>query len=202
LNPSKQSVIIFESNSYPYGISYEEWIRLWWKWLISIPKGKNPAFDNTGDQCNISQDNPHVWFLAGTFGDVPAIRKCTVPEGKALLFPVINYECSFADAPSFRSEQELEEKCKQEMDQIGNMNASLDARKINVHDYRVHSRCFTVNIPPDNCLGAVSGTTRIASDGFWLFIEPLPPGTHTLISYGSCMAGKIKIDCTFQLVIE
>jgi hypothetical protein len=59
-----------------------------------------------------------------------------------------------------------------------------------------------VNIPPDNCLGAVSGTTRIASDGFWLFIEPLPPGTHMLRSFGSCMSGRIKIDCTFQLVVE
>lgn len=198
---SKQSRTIFDTNSYPYGKSYAEWITLWWKWLISIPKEKSPAFDTTGEQCNISQDNHHVWFLPGTFGG-PANRKCTIPKGRALLFPVINYECSFADTPSIKSEQELEEKCRQEMDHIGDINASLDGKKVHIHNYRVHSRCFTVNIPPDNCLGALSGMTRIASDGYWLFIEPLPPGNHMLTSFGSCMSGRIKIDCTFQLVIK
>jgi hypothetical protein len=202
LGYSIQSGRIYNINSYPHGKDYEEWITLWWKWLISIPKEKSPAFDSTGDLCSISQGNPHVWFLAGTFGEHPAYRKCTVPSGKALLFPVINYECSFADAPSIRSEEELEEKCRQEMDQVGDMNASLDGKKINIHNYRVHSRCFTVDIPPNNCLGAVSGITRIASDGYWLFIAPLSPGNHVLTSFGSCMSGKIKIGCTFGLTIE
>jgi hypothetical protein len=194
--------MIYNTNSCPYGKDYEEWIALWWKWLISIPKEKSPAFDTSGERCSISQRNRHVWFLAGTFGEPSASRRCIIPNGKALLFPVINYECSFADDPSMRSEQELEEKCRQEMDQIGDLNASLDGEEINVHKYRVHSRCFTINIPRDNCLGAVGGTTRIASDGYWLLIGPLAPGDHVLRSFGSCMSGRIKIDCSLKLVIK
>jgi hypothetical protein len=51
----------------------------------------NPIVDNTGKHAGINQGGP-VWFLAGTPGDnkIP-IRKCIVPYGKALLFPVINY---------------------------------------------------------------------------------------------------------------
>lgn len=193
--------MLYDTNSSPYGKSYAEWINLWWKWLISIPINMNPAFDPTGQFSTAIQNNSKVCFLAGTFGG-PANRSCVIPHGKAILFPVINYECSFADAPSIDTESGLERRCKQEMDEIGDMKASLDGERIDIHKYRVHSRCFTVNIPPNNCLGAVSGTTRISSDGYWLFIRPLPPGHHVLRSFGSCMSGKIRIGCTFQLVIK
>jgi len=201
LNSSEEPVTIHDINCHPYGRSYEEWIRLWWKWLISIEKDKNPAFDHTGQLCATSQHSQQVWFLAGTFGG-PTVRKCIIPKGKAILFPIINYECSFADAPSIRSEEELEARCRQEMDQIGDIYASVDGKKIEVRDYRVKSKCFNISIPPNNCLGATGGETKIASDGYWLFIEPLPTGNHVIRSFGSCLAGKIQIGCTFRLTIK
>lgn len=201
LNSSKVPVMIYDTDSHPYDISYEEWIRRWWKWLISIQKVKNPGIDSTGKLCGTDQDNPHVWFLAGTFGG-RTYRKCIIPYGRAILFPIINYECSFADAPSLRSEEELEKHCRHEIDQIGDIYASVDGKKIDVQNYRVKSKCFTVDVPPNNCLDAINGTTRIASDGYWLFIEPLPTGSHVLKSFGSCLAGKIKICCTFRFTIK
>ena len=201
VSSSIQPIMIYDTSSHPCGKSYEEWIRLWWKWLISIQKNKNPAFDRTGELCHTSQDSTPVWFLAGTFGG-PTIRKCAIPKGKAILFPIINYECSFADAPSIRSEEELEKQCRQEMDQIGDIYASIDGNKIEVQGYRVKSKCFTVHIPPNNCLGAISGVTRIASDGYWLFIESLSIGNHVIKSFGSCLAGKIQIGCTYRLTIK
>jgi hypothetical protein len=193
--------MIYDIDSRPYGISFEGWIRLWWKWLISIERVKNPAFDLTGKLCATAQDSPNVWFLAGTFGG-HADRKCTIPKGKSILFPIINYEASFADAPSIRSEEELEEQCRHEIDDIGDIYVTVDGKKIELQNYRVKSRCFTVDIPPNNCLGATNGTTRIASDGYWLFFEPLHSGIHVLKSFGSCMAGKIQIGCTFKLTIK
>lgn len=162
---------------------------------------KNPAFDRPEQLCATSQNNSNVWFLAGTFGGI-AHRKCTIPKGMSILFPIINYEASFADAPLLRTEEELEERCRHEIDDIGEIYVSVDGKKIDVQNYRVKSRCFTVNIPPNNCLGAIKGTTRIASDGYWLFIEPLPPGNHVLKSFGSCLAGRIQIGCTFRLTIK
>ena len=37
-----------------------------------------------------SQSGP-VWFLADTYGTKRTIRTCTVPRGKHLFFPLINY---------------------------------------------------------------------------------------------------------------
>jgi hypothetical protein len=177
------------------------WIQLWWKWLISIPKEMNPALDTTGQFCSVSQPYPNVWFLAGTFGG-SVTRYCTIPYGKALFFPVINYETSFADESTLRTEKQLEDVCRSEIDDIRDIYASVDGESIDVRKYRVKSESFEVDMPPNNCLGTLTGLTKIASDGYWLFIDSLPVGNHLLTSFGSCMSGRIKIGCTYELVIK
>lgn len=194
------SSCIFNPSSKPFNIGFPEWTAYWWKWLISIPRFRNPAFDDTGEFGGTFQCTPDVWFLAGTFGG-SADRSCTVPTGKAILYPVINYECSFADQTYVTTEQGLEKRCKTEMDQIGDLYAKLDGEEIELRNYRVKSGCFTIDIPTNNCIGAVAGTTTMASDGFWLFFDNLPRGRHELISFGSCLAGRIKIGCTYHLII-
>jgi hypothetical protein len=87
------------------------------------------------------------------------------------------------------------------MDQIGDMYASIDGESIDVVKYRVQSGCINVELPADNCLGTIKGITKFASDGYWVSLEPLSIGNHLLRS-GSCMSGKIKIGCTFQLEIK
>jgi hypothetical protein len=193
--------MIYETNSSPYGKSYTLWIKLWWKWLISIPKERNPALDTTGQFCSVSQPYSNVCFLAGTFGG-SVTRNCTIPYGKALLFPVINYETSFAYEPSVRTEKQLQELCLSEIDDIRDIYASIDGESIDVRKYRVKSGCFEVDMPPNNCLGTLDGLTKIASDGYWLFVDSLPVGNHLLRSFGSCMSGRVKIACTYQLTIE
>jgi hypothetical protein len=177
-----------------------DWTILWWKWFISIPVDRSPALDSTGELSGTSQYQPNVWFLAGTFGG-SANRSCTIPKNKAILFPIINYQCSFADGPSFRTEDDLEERCRLEIDKIVEISAALDNKPIPTNKYRVHSKCFMVSMPPNNSLGVISGTTTMASDGYWLFIEPLPVGMHKLTSFGSCLAGRIRIGCTYDIQI-
>jgi hypothetical protein len=201
LTTTRQSIIIFDTNSSPYGISFSMWIRRWWKWLISIPSDRNPAIDATGQFCSVSQPCTNVWFLAGTFGDTVS-RDCTIPYGKSLLFPVINYETSFAAEPSIKTEKQLEEICLSEIDDIRNIHASIDGETVEVRRYRAQSGCFEVDIPPNNCLGTAQGVTKIASDGYWLFVDSLNVGTHKLKSFGSCKSGRIKIGCTYNLIIK
>ena len=65
----------------------------WRQWAYSIPTSQNPQEDATGQYCMVGQRGP-VWFLAGVFLGWPGTitRTCTVPEGKALFFPVINQD--------------------------------------------------------------------------------------------------------------
>jgi hypothetical protein len=79
---------VFDSDSKPFNIPLTEWTSIWWKWLHSMPGDRSPASDTRGQFCSTSQHNPHVWFLAGTFGG-SAVRYSTIPYGKTVLFPVI-----------------------------------------------------------------------------------------------------------------
>jgi hypothetical protein len=49
---------------------------------------------------------------------------------------------------------------------------------------RSTSKLFTLTIPPDTHEQAnlVPGTDKSASDGWWVFLKQIPPGTHT-VSY-------------------
>src|SRR6266496_2548805 len=79
----------------PSSKTYAQWCAEWCEWLLSIPKGNNPVFDDTGQNSAHNQKGS-VWFLAGTTGG-HAHRKCIIPAGMGILFPIVEKECSFAE---------------------------------------------------------------------------------------------------------
>lgn len=193
--------LLFDPNSKPYGVTLPEWTTRWWKWLLSLPAQKNPASDKSAQYCVLGQDDPNVWFLAGTFGG-SVTRECTIPSGKAILMPIINYECSFADEPLITTHKELELKCKSEIDDIKHLSVIIDESLLNnLVRYRIHSRIFSIDLQDNNILGVKSGRTQMITDGFWIFLKPLEIGHHRVNSFGSCRSGKIRIETTYNLVI-
>jgi|SRR5215216_4674966 hypothetical protein len=51
------SVNIFSPGSKPYGLTYAEHIKNYWKWLLSIPANEGPTDDPTGEKCASGQSN-------------------------------------------------------------------------------------------------------------------------------------------------
>lgn len=187
----------------PFGVSYTEWTVKWWRWLMSIPKDKNPALDQMGKCSSIRQIEPNVWFLAGTLGG-HASRKCTIPSGRAVLFPIINIEASNKDT-NVSNEMELVSYTKRHIDNIDKnfLQVLLDGVPIqNIWEYRVSAPVFDVEFPNGNLLEVTSGPSRIATDGYWLFLRPLEPGYHTLNFSGACLAGKVQIGAKYFLKIR
>ncbi|WP_231493863.1 hypothetical protein [Nocardiopsis sp. CNT312] len=60
----------------------------WWRWVWSAPKGSDPVQDTTGRHASHNQPDD-LWFLAGTYGGT-VVRRCEVPAGRPLFFPVLN----------------------------------------------------------------------------------------------------------------
>ena len=201
-NGSSVESMLFPSDSIPYGLSYADWIVKWWKWILSIPKEKNPAYDKTGKYVDEGQCHPKVMFLSGTFGG-PVTRSCGVPSGKSILMPIINYECSFADEPSIKSVNGLKFKCENEIDDIKNLSFSIDDYYLNdLTPYRVQSPSFDVDLGENNILNVMQQRTLMISDGYWVFLKPLTIGRHRLTSFGSCQSGRIMIGVTYDLYVE
>jgi hypothetical protein len=170
-NSNNIAIDVFQPDSKPYGLTYGDWTARWWQWAYSIPKDTNPAYDDTGKYCAEGQYGP-VWFLTGAYGH-SVDRYCTIPAGKAILFTILNSECSFAEFPSLKTEEDLRQCAKQMQDSV------TDLEK-----YRIQSPLFNFTIPKNNILGLPAQSTQAVSDGNWVFLKPLPIGNHTIYFKG------------------
>jgi hypothetical protein len=174
---------VFAIDSNPYGLSYEDWAIKWWQWAYSMTVETSPQLDETGERCREGQGILPVFFLADGAGSVVE-RTCTVPAEKAILIPVSVVACSFAEQ-SGTTEEELHTCAEEDESSNPILFLSVDGRQIQqIEKYRVHSRAFNITIPetiPENALfGANAGPSHAVSDGYWIILEPLPPGEHEI----------------------
>jgi hypothetical protein len=200
---------VLPPNAVRFGRSYGDWSAEWWRWAYSVPLATNPVADTTGANCAQGQAG-QVWFLAGTFGGSPVVRSCTVPAGKHLFFPVLNalYYCFHpvdpdpicADVATMRA------FVAGQMNNPVSLQASIDGVPVmNLGSFRVQSPVFTIHLPQgniDSAFGVRQGAYRPSvSDGYFLLVEPLPPGMHT-VSFGGQSAGGFATQVTYNLTVQ
>jgi hypothetical protein len=193
----------FTPETKPYGLTYGQWTVKWWQWMASIPTCSNPAADENGKYASMNQTDQHVWFLAGTSGGKIADRKCIVPAGRSILFPVINYEINSIEKPELKTDSELIRDAIEDEDDIINLEAIIDGQEIPIFRVRSDPPMFSLTLPADNLFSApVGGATRATSDGYWVFLKPLDLGEHSLYFAGSCSAGSRNVRATYNLTVR
>lgn len=110
------SDLVYDIGSKPFNATYADWTENWWKWSYAIPWDKNPSYDDTGKYCGENQSG-RVWFLTLSYNH-PVTRICEIPQNTALLITLLNSECSYAEFPSLKTEQELRECAKRMQDLV------------------------------------------------------------------------------------
>jgi hypothetical protein len=182
----------------------------WWQWLLSIPPAENPSLDPTGDKCVVGQRGS-TWFLAGTFGG-PVTRTCSVPTGKEIFFPVAN--SVFFDSPN-RCGQGPEQLSVAEMRAIldgfiagvSGVSVELDGRPVRDQDlHRVRSKVFGIALPEENLFDAGAPCeagiySPSVADGYYVLLEPLAAGQHTLRFRAENPEEGFVIDTTYHLTV-
>ena len=193
----------------PYGLTYGDWSAKWWQWVLSKPVEVNPLVDKTGEFCATDQEGP-VWFLGGTWGFQEVDRNCTIPSGVSILFPVYNGECTTAEYPDKKSYSELRDCVIDGNLKPGNqllMQAKVDGNNLNeLESYRVESKLFNVTLPKNNVFGVTEGMTPGVADGWFIMLEPLSKGAHT-VEFKAVVLGPTGVQnflthATYHLVVE
>jgi hypothetical protein len=204
-----KGVKIYPLNSKPYGISFQDWTAKWWQWVSSIPFEINPLYDSTGKFCNESQSGP-VWFLAGSsFPTEKVARNCEIPSEKSIFFPVINIQTSFVENPMLKSENELRQSSKIGIDIVRLKEVLVDGIKLSDSSiYRISSPLFNFTYPKDSITGTnAPGSSQAVSDGYWVMLEPLSKGLHTIQFKGQVLDTSptsytyFVLDVTYNLSI-
>jgi hypothetical protein len=197
----KNNSMIYPIDSELYDLSYKEWTGQWWQWALSIPKNNNPLTDSTGEHCTEGQSSP-IWFLAGTTGKMKSSkRKCTIPNRKPILFPILVSQFSFAEIPIINTDEELISYTAKDIDQCSLLEATVDGIKLcNLHNYRVRFGPFELFLPPDNVWNIRPGVTKAVSDGFWVFLKALNCGDHTISFHG--IEPHFETEVTYYITIK
>jgi hypothetical protein len=175
-----------------------------------VPAIVNPVLDTTGAHCTEGQTG-HVWFLASAFfGSCSVEQSCTVPTGTALFFPLINafYEAFLNDPPETRTEAFLRAQVA-----CNDVVIVAEINGIEVHNplqYVEESPLFEVQLPEDNVVSLGEDVipelllSPSVDAGYYLFVQPLPPGEHTLHweASQSCPSGGFAQDVTYHIMVQ
>lgn len=187
-----------------YGATYGELSARWWQWVFSIPAEINPLLDVTGANCAQKQYDD-VWFLAGNFGG-DVTRSCTIPAGKPIFFPLIN---NVAFKPTGKDTLlDLRHLAGEFIDTVSGLEVIIDGNAIinNFSSFRVKSPSFTVIVPanalvPRGKFSAPSNADSLVSDGYWLLLEPLPVGNHT-ITFHAETSNSFELNVTYNVTVN
>jgi len=188
---------VVEPNQEVSGMTYAEWGRDWWEWALSYPSATNPILDLGPDvQYGDANEQPagDVWFLVGTFGG-SADRNLDVPDDKYLFVPLFNMfvwspeDCWWLGAstePDGCSAKDLKRTASAFAKDIApGMSASLDGVElVKLDHYRAQLKDpFTYSIEAGGLAAegyALGDRYPTVADGYYLMLEPLDEGEHTL----------------------
>jgi hypothetical protein len=155
----------------------------WWKWAVRRPKGQDPVTDRTGSRC--AQDQPDdVFFLAGTTGGAVR-RRCEVPAGRPLFFPVVNVLCRQSIGKRSCGDVVRDAKVRVEVD-----GEAADTRFI-------VSDAFEPGGDPQSPL-AVAAREAVAA-GHYALVDPLDPGRHRVTFAGTTGDFGVLASYTLQV---
>jgi hypothetical protein len=195
----------------PSPARYPELSAKWWQWQFSFKNDDNPS-TATGEVDCLAGQTGNVYFLSGFFSLIDPLhfsaeRSCTIPVGKALFFPILNLECSSLEPDPFFGETKEDRKAcvegllgTESVIKVGiqmNSEDPIDFNQLidlspNREQYQVISPDFQFRVPAEDNILGISGTPatgayfhgRSTSDGYWLFLPPLPEGNHTIRIFG------------------
>lgn len=183
----------------------------WWQWVLPISPANNPLVHDDAP-CGVAQSGP-FFFLVGTQGG-SAERTCTIPEGKSIFFPVINFFQTIdkvvpakgtANSPT-NTPGEVRKLVIGNIDQAHNLQASVDGVSINLDKARAKSPPFLFTLGDDNIFGgpangAPAGTYRALSDGYWVALKPLSVGQHE-ISFSGEGADGFSLHVVYHITVK
>jgi hypothetical protein len=194
---------VFSKDEKPFGISYDDWAAKYWN--HSIGKNTDQATPKTGGCLILNNDNKSesmVMLMETADVNFPPTQVCKISSNQGIIIPLWIGWCD-AGTEKGASDEKLTSCTKRQ--NLGNIGsevkvdvmpvAKMDVRQTVIPgsgslDYKINSlanvtqstsKVFTLTIPPDtHKANQVPGTWRAVSDGWWVFLKPLPPGEHTV----------------------
>ena len=197
----------------------------WSQWVFGIDTSViNPFTEDLGQEgCDVGlQDNGRLLFLAGAprdtnTGNFP-LHECDVKKGTSILLPILNVICNdlVLGTPLFGANEQDQRICANNIitdaTLFDALHVKIDGIEIqNLEQYRIDSPAgeFEFISVPNNVFDTPVGDGNGVSDGFWILLEHLKPGKHTISFSGALdldeippLMGLYEAGATYNLDVK
>jgi hypothetical protein len=180
------------------GQTIAQWTADWWTWALQADAKTNPLLDSTGAFANVNNGGP-VYFIGGTENGTAERTFAAPAAGKPILFPMLNF---FDTLDPKNTENQLMAAFK---NSVTNIFAEIDGVSIiNPQSHLERTDFFSMGQTKEGSLiaqlGAPVGSelSPTKSTGYWLMIEGLSPGSHTL-HFGGSSSGIPDVIAPFSV---
>ena len=211
LADKEKSVRIVRSDAKFQGQTYSEWAASFWQWMMALPLEGHPCIDDPSYDFSAGQSGS-VWYVAAPPGTIT--RKATLPADKALFLTIRDVDTSTLEDPPFFGVTEAEQRANSKWfaDHIATeptwfvdhivpgVFCIIDGVSIDLKAYRFSTPQFEFTAPtpwifgnPDHNVG---GTGTAVGDGYFLMLDSLSKGSHTIHFSGTFLfaAGELGPD--------
>jgi hypothetical protein len=150
-----------------------------WETVLKTPVPENPLA--AGEPWCVDLDGAVAPFTL----DPAAVPTCTVDVGTEIFVAALSVECSTVEEPPFYGGNEAElRQCVRDLDVLqGDLTVTVDGEPVPLT--LVESPLLRLDLPEDNLLGVPAQQALSVASGLVALLQPLPPGTHEIVTTGT-----------------
>jgi len=195
LADKEKSVRIVPPDANFHGKTYSQWAASFWQWMLALPLEGHPCIDDPNYDFSSGQSG-NVWYVAAPPGTIN--RKATLPAGKALFLTIRDVDTSTLEDPPFFGVTEAEQRANSKWfadhiatsptwfvdHMVPGVFCIIDGVSVDLHQYRFSTPQFEFTAPtpwifgnPDHNVG---GNGTAVGDGYFLMLDSLSKGSHTI----------------------
>jgi len=216
------AVDFFSRHEAPFEKTYDDWLSEYWNWLLSLTLNDAPKPGG----CLVHESGPMVMLSGANLPLPHPEQYCEISSQQGILIPLWiawcddNSNADRIDESAGNLDVQLT-KCAREAYNLGEIKANLKVdgtevarldvvmslsgdslvynNKTQKNVNELFTKGFNLTIPPDQIIAPPplkAGTFLAGSHGWWIFLEPLPPGNHTLFyELSVCEPNKSPRQC-------
>jgi hypothetical protein len=197
-------VDIFEAESNPYGMTYEDHIIKDWKRNLSLPLEENPLEDKTGERTfyGVDKNSPLIYLSGNTGGTTE--RTCKIGSDVGCFICIGDAVYSEGEKPG-STVDDLHALAKKDQDNVTDLYLKIDDREFNFEDlkkFRFHTKDFEVQFPQNALFGAKPGPSKAVADGYYVITKGFGPGKHTIVTRASVSEPTWDSEAKYNLEVS